>query len=170
MKRILDAIARYARAYEGLEELQDRIHLSVGDQKTGVIGEFYGKLYAQTKYPTAKVTYARPSTTSHDLVVKRRGRRPQKIQVKTVSEFSETKRLSPLHPGWDELYLMRLDRKLKPVGFWVIERDHREEWMKKPLKHRTMPEHDQSRSGSVEFRGRASKLAELNVALREARK
>jgi hypothetical protein len=47
----------YAEAYASFQKLQDENAdlLAVGDQKTGVIGEFFSLLYARSVYPFAKV-------------------------------------------------------------------------------------------------------------------
>jgi len=57
-------------AYAAFQKLQDenRDFLAVGDQKTGVIGEFFGRLYARSIYPSARAVYAAdPSQTGWDL-------------------------------------------------------------------------------------------------------
>ncbi len=43
-----------------------------------------------------------------------------RVQIKTVSGDSETRAISPIHHGWDQLWLIYVDRVSLPVGFWVI--------------------------------------------------
>jgi hypothetical protein len=123
-KHIVNGIRLYAEAYSVFQKLQDDNPelLAVGDQKTGVIGEFFGLLYAQSIYPSAKVGYAAdPSQTGWDLEVSSDECGPDiKIQVKTVSGYSKTRTITPLFPGWDHLYLMYLGRNLMPEGFWIV--------------------------------------------------
>lgn len=122
MKDHFEAIREYARVYALLEGLQRRegALLPVGDQKTGVIAEFYARLYSESHFPGAQLVYGTPSEHAWDITVRRIGQPDHKIQVKAVSAHSTTSRISPIHPGWHELYLMRLDRTLWPEGFWVL--------------------------------------------------
>jgi len=42
------------------------------------------------------------------------------IQTKTISYYSKTCKLSPIHQGWDELHVVYLDAQFQPSGFYVI--------------------------------------------------
>jgi hypothetical protein len=123
-REIIGRINAYAAAYAELQKLQDENpdHLAVGDQKTGVVGEFFGLLYARSIYPSAKISYSPdPSQTGWDLsVCGKRSRRDVKIQVKTVSGYSKKRTITPLFPDWDHLYLVYLGRCLMPQGFWIV--------------------------------------------------
>jgi hypothetical protein len=123
-REIIEGIKAYAEAYARFQKLQDENPdlLAVGDQKTGVIGEFFALLYARSIYPSAKVTYAAdPSQAGWDLKVSGDDAGPDlKIQVKTVSGYSNTRTITPLFPGWDHLYLIYLGRDLMPEGFWIV--------------------------------------------------
>ena len=170
MKEIFGAIAQYARAYRRMECLQqgnDSV-FPTGDQKTGVIAEFYGKLFAQNEYSSAKVSYTRHSTKGCDLIVKESGRRVRKIEVKAVSAYSGAGRISPVHSGWTHLYLFRLDENFQPVGFWVMKRKSFR-GLQFPMRHRAMPVEGKPKSGSAEFNNRESKLAELLKVLCRAK-
>ena len=71
-RQILNGIRVYAEAYASFQKLQDENTdlLAVGDQKTGVIGEFFGLIYARSVYPSAKVNYSSdPSQTGWDLAI-----------------------------------------------------------------------------------------------------
>ena len=155
-KDIQVAIRAYSEAYNRLESFQDRKRLQIGDQKTGVIGEYYAKIYLQKTNPDAIVEYA-PTNKSYDIICKKH-RNKKKIQVKTVSDHSRTSRVSPIHTGYDELFLLRLDRNFKPVGLWVLGNIGY-------LAHRTMPKKGVLKSGSVEFRGGEDRLEELLHAI-----
>jgi hypothetical protein len=117
---IRDAIAEYARAYARLEALQGPSSLLPrGDQKTGCIGEFYARLYLHGVQPTASVTPGHHSNKTWDFEVKA-GDSTRWIQVKTVSAYSRTRVLSPIHRGWHELWVISLDSAFQPDGFWIV--------------------------------------------------
>lgn len=119
-ERIRQAIAKYAAAYERLDRLQRKSDLiPVGDQKTGCIGEFYAYLYLAAKHPAATLSFGGHSQKGWDLEV-RVGGRVRRVQVKTVSGYSRTRRMTPLHRGWDELIVVYLGRDLRPQGFWIV--------------------------------------------------
>jgi len=167
MKEIFDTITQYADAYAALEKLQrskDSL-LPVGDQKTGVIAEFYGRLYAQQQYPEAVLVYGTPSERAWDIIVRRKNQTDHKIQVKSVSAYSETSRVSIIHPGWHELYLIRIDKMLWPEGFWVLLATDAD-WSSDKLKGRTMPKRGAAGSGSRSFTNAADKLPALLEVLK----
>jgi hypothetical protein len=100
---ILEAIATYASAYDGLRKWQETSSLIPrGDQKTGCIGEFYVRLYLRARFPGATFKYGSLSEKGWDVDVSFPGR-TWKIQVKAVSAFAVKRRLSPIHNGWHEL-------------------------------------------------------------------
>ncbi len=60
------------------------------------------------------------------------------VQVKAVSSHSTTRRISPIHEGWNELWLFRLDRSFAPEGLWILDaRDC--DWSNSTLKASTLP-------------------------------
>ena len=166
VRQILEAIRQYAEAYNQLEVIQKTMSgwLPIGDQKTGVIGEFYTEIYLESVYPNAEITFGNTSQQGWDLEVEAV---PKciRVQVKTVSEYSNTRRISPIHSGWDRLFLVYLDRKLFPAGFWEIT-DANIVPAHGALKHRTMPKPDDPSSGSMEFTSREDRLPELLQAIR----
>lgn len=165
VRQILEAIGQYAKAYNQLEDMQTMSDwLPIGDQKTGVIGEFYTKIYLESVYPNAEITFGNPSQQGWDLEVKAVSKFIR-VQVKTVSEYSSTRRMSPIHFGWDRLFLVYLDRELLPAGFWEIT-DVNIVPARGVLKHRTMPKPDDPSSGSMEFTSREDRLPELRRAIR----
>lgn len=118
---ITRAIEHYAKAYQQLNELQ-RVNSNLipeGDQKTGAVGEFYAKLYLQARYPDATIIFGGNSNKAWDIALTQDGI-TRYIQVKTTSAFSKYRKLSPIHHGWDDLYILHLNEGLWPNGFWVI--------------------------------------------------
>jgi hypothetical protein len=126
-KKIFDAIEIYSKAYEELEKIQDEENgkplnekiIPKGDQKTGAIGEFYALLYARQKYSDKTVELA-PMGSRFDIIVAEGN---EKIQVKTISEYSKNK--TTTLKGYADnieftLYLIYLDKSFKPTMFWEI--------------------------------------------------
>ena len=66
----------------------------------------------ETEILRAIESYA-PSSCSWDLEVKEEGKKPIKIQVKTVSDYSKTSRISPIHRGYDQLVSGSLAKLVK---------------------------------------------------------
>jgi hypothetical protein len=117
---VIEAIRDYARAYARLQALQDPTGLiPPGDQKTGCIGEFFVYLYLKSKHPDQTIRFAGHSNKGWDLEVGQHGRE-RRIQTKTVSAYSKTRRLSPISAGWHELFIVYLSRDLLPEGFWIV--------------------------------------------------
>lgn len=166
MKAIFDAIQVYASAYKQLEDIQRSrpIHLPRGDQKTGVIAEFYARLYAAHRFPNSRLEYGSTSEHAWDIRVVDGKTTPHYIQVKAVSAHAELSRVSPLHPGWNELWLMRLDDRLLPEGFWTYLADQ-VSWSRRLIKSSTMPLRGKPNSGSSFYRGGRDELIELWAAL-----
>jgi hypothetical protein len=117
---IYKTILVYAMSYAKLQHQQETSPLiPQGDQKTGCIGEFYAYLYLRAKYPDAKLTYGGHSEKGWDIKVEQPSGQ-WLVQVKTVSAYSASRTISPIHPGWDKLFLVYLDEEFVPRGFWVI--------------------------------------------------
>jgi hypothetical protein len=147
---IESAIGEYARAYKALEDLQEReakkketkpgemLLPHKGDQKTGLIGEYWAIRYARLEFKGATITFGGHSNKGWDLEVKTAGGKSHYIQVKTASAFGKGG-LSPicspkqtpaskdgqeLPDFWNELWLLWLDRDFKPVTLWKLKPEH----------------------------------------------
>jgi hypothetical protein len=117
--KLQDTIELYADAYDRLERLQDQLPwIPSGDQKTGCIGEYYAYVYLLSRHDDEKISFGNHSQKGWDIKVEESV--PQYIQVKTISEFSETRTMSPIHKGWSQLFIIYLNKSLEPEGFWVI--------------------------------------------------
>lgn len=164
---ILDSIRSYAKAYDILETLQERYShfMPSGDQKTGVIGEFYSMLYLQRTYPKSSISLGNAAQKGWDIEVSQSKGRSKYIQVKTVSGFSKTRRISPIHHGWDKLFLMYLDKKLFPIGFWIVD-DSAMVKSDEELIGKTMPIPGKENTGSAAFKNRIDQLSELLEAFK----
>ena len=161
---VFRAIRLYASAYGRLEFLQRNDMLPIGDQKTGVIAEFYAGIYAERHF--AKVEYGHSSQSAWDMKVSRtKMGKLEAVQVKAVSDFSRTRRVSPIHPGWDQLWLVCLNTKLEPYAFKIIYAGE-VEWTASTLNNRVMPGGEEQKAGSVEFQAAKNKTSELLSAIR----
>jgi hypothetical protein len=119
---IQKVIKSYAKAYGALQEYQENSSLiPLGDQKTGCIGEFYVYLFLQDKFPKATLTYGNHSQKGWDIKLTKPDKSVVTIQVKTVSAYSKTRQISPIHHGWNELHLVYLDRGFQPLGYWIVD-------------------------------------------------
>jgi hypothetical protein len=167
--RIIKAIRQYSRAYQELDDLQgeDRL-IPIGDQKTGCIGEFYAMLYVKATNPKSPVRFTKPSSKGWDIEVELPGSDMQKIQVKTVSAYSKKRMMTPIHEGWDDLYVLHLDRHLEPDGFWIVPKatiSARE----MPLRGMRCPDPEKGRIGSRSIHFGENLVAELRRGISQSR-
>ena len=140
IENLLKAIESYSKAYHELEELQkheikleDRL-MPIGDQKTGAIGEFYALMYLKKVYPKNNVRFCKnPIQKGYDIeIISNQDSDNKKISIKTVSEFSKTKKVSNIKkenedkktPKIDyckiELHIISLNKEFKPNGYWIL--------------------------------------------------
>jgi len=136
---VSDAIEAYAKAYALLEKIQNpdskpeessRL-MPTGDQKTGCIGEYWAMRFARNRWPKKICKFGTHSEHGWDIQVEGTSSR---IQVKTVSGWSKSRRLSPIHnpttrpkkasvdwAPWTDLWLIYLSKDLIPTGFWQLK-------------------------------------------------
>jgi len=115
----------YAEAYRDFEEIQKAPDFDfvpeIGDQKTGIIGEsFIFEYLKRQRYKN--IEFGGHSQKGWDKKHSH-GLAPNGVvlvQVKTVSAFSKTRSISPLHlaPDYCELYLVSLNENLIPDNIW----------------------------------------------------
>ena len=96
-----------------------------------------------------------------------KGKTDLRVQVKTVSEYSKTRRISPIHKGWDDLFLLFVDERLSPTGFWIVSKKDLKISLVS-LKNRVMPKPGNDRTGSKVFKGKFDRLSEMLEALGKA--
>ncbi len=119
MDKISNIISKYAEIYSNFEKLQNDNLLANGDQKTGVIGEYYAKIYIENILKS-KAKYAN-NGAPHDLEYSDNNKLV-KVQVKAVSYYSKTRTIAPLNmndEAFDYLYLISLDKNFKPDAFYI---------------------------------------------------
>jgi hypothetical protein len=121
---IFKAIREYAEVYSTFEKLQKETSSLLpkhGDQKTGIIGEFYVYQYLRDK---RDLKYSEHGNAWDIEYTDEKTNKIVKIQVKTaLTGFSKTNTLSPIKKGWDFIYLVSLNKKFMPNGFWINKYD-----------------------------------------------
>jgi len=123
--RFIEVVKKYAEAYRDFEEIQKAPDFDfvpeTGDQKTGIIGEAFIFEYLKRQgHPGLE--FGNHSQKGWDIKYPF-GLVPNGVvlvQVKTVSAFSKTRKLSPIHfaPEYCELYLVSLNELLIPDNVW----------------------------------------------------
>lgn len=129
--QIQGLIQDYAKVYSSFEEFQKNNKiLPKGDQKTGVIGEYYGKCYADTLDKDNSSRYASSGEVFDLIYTDTRTHKHIRVQVKTVSAHSKTRTIAPLNlkkidgnNPFDYLYLIDLDKGFKPIAFYINSYD-----------------------------------------------
>ena len=131
ISKVWRAIKSYAAAYRTLEKLQPdqpnnpgQSLLKKGDQKTGVIGEFYVYLYLKARHPDSSVQYKGHSEGGIDISIDGHA-----VEVKTVSAYSDKRGISPIHRrktgngcGLDvQLFVVYLNEGFEPARVWFFE-------------------------------------------------
>jgi hypothetical protein len=121
---IRQLIHDYSMIYCQFENFQNENIMPSGDQKTGVIAEYYAKLYIEN-HLGFKCEYAKPGG-SYDISFINGVKKEIRVQVKGVSAHSKTRTIAPLSlynkeekAAFDLLYLIDLDLYFKPVGFYI---------------------------------------------------
>ena len=132
-------VKNYAKAYSAFEKMQKELDFVPvkGDQKTGVVGEAYIYEYLR-KQGYKKIEFGKTSQESWDIKYKQKenDRRYIKIQVKTVSEFADKKIISHIRPGFDILYLVKLNKDFYPINILKVTTD--KDWPE--IKHKEYPQ------------------------------
>ena len=117
-KQFIQLISNYAQIYSEFEQFQKNNSFvpTNGDQKTGVIGEAFIYQYLSKK---GKINLEFGSTSEKAWDIK--DGENIKYQVKTVSAYSKTQRISPIHRGWDYLYLVHLTTDFIPDKVLLVK-------------------------------------------------
>jgi len=124
--KFIEVVKKYAEAYRDIEEIQKATDFDfvpeTGDQKTGIIGEAFIFEYLK-RQGYCGLEFGRTTQKGWDMKYSF-GLAPNEVvlvQVKTVSAFSKTKTISPIHfaPDYCELYLVSLNEDLIPDNIWM---------------------------------------------------
>jgi hypothetical protein len=122
----IDVVKKYAKAYDDLEKIQKDKNFDyvpiVGDQKTGVIGEAFIFEYLKRQgHPDLEFGSAAEKAWDIKYPFGLALNGVVLVQVKTVSAFSKTRAISPIHfaPDYCELYLVSLNKDFIPDAIWM---------------------------------------------------
>ena len=117
-KQFIKLIRNYAQVYSEFEHFQKANSFipTNGDQKTGVIGEAFIYQYLSKKGKT-NLEFGSTSEKAWDI----KDENNIRYQVKTVSAYSQTQRISPIHKGWDYLYLVHLTTDFIPDKILLVK-------------------------------------------------
>jgi len=179
-EKIGKLIQRYAEVYQDFEELQkqkvDNPELTGGDQKTGVIAEYYAKCYIEATFGV-EATYAKAGKP-FDISYNAKSGKLVEVQVKGVSEHSETRAIAPLrlidsegNPAFDYLYLVDLDRNFLPAGLYINTWEQvtsKTEEGRIKIQGSKMRDTEKGRGGSAVYDFTDNKVEELKKALPRA--
>lgn len=131
----LEIIKLYSEVYfkfENFQKNKDNIFIpKTGDQKTGIIGEALIFEYLSRQNETG-LNFGTHSEKGWDIESSK-----YRYQVKTVSAFSKTKILSPIHKGWNYLYLIQLNVNFLPER--VLKIENPSNWNKDIIKGMKFP-------------------------------
>lgn len=154
------AIKQYAAGYEALEDLQKSERNQhwlpkKGDQKTGLIGEYWAMRYARVFFKDAEFAFGGHSERAWDIQIKRPRNKLLRIQVKAASAYGKGKLSDIHHPNgqkesksWDELWLIYLERDMMPGALWRLKPSDVDFKEEKPLTGKSI-----RRSSSAENTG-----------------
>lgn len=110
-------VRQYAKVYSEFEAIQEKMEFipDKGDQKTGLIGEAYIYEYL-SRLGTKGLEFGTHSEKGWDIKSSK-----YKFQIKTVSDYSNSKKVSTIHEGWDFLYFVYLNKKFEPEQILKIQ-------------------------------------------------
>ncbi len=123
IKNVID-FGSQQRNFENFQS-SNKFLLPSGDQKVGVIGEFYCMLFLKNLYPAPEfeINFSENRVDEiYDIKITKSGKDYKNIQVKTVSIYSKTRLTSKINnpDKFDELIVISLDMNLYPNGLWLI--------------------------------------------------
>ena len=133
-------VKNYAKAYAMFEKFQhaeQNIFIpKKGDQKTGVIGEAYIYEYLSRKGERG-LAFGGHSEKGWDIKTSKRT-----YQVKTVSAYSKTEVVSPIHDNWNFLYLIHLNYSFEPDKVYCVKNPNPGNWTKSVVRGVKFPKDD----------------------------
>ncbi|CAD5258198.1 MULTISPECIES: hypothetical protein [unclassified Imperialibacter] len=174
---IKSLIEKYAEVYGKFEALQDKNCKSLpgGDQKTGVIAEYYVKCYIE--YSNHVVAEYASHGSPFDISYTSNSGQTIRAQVKAVSAHSKTRIIAPLrlfddegNRTFDDLYLVELGYDFSPVGLYINSFEAIQQRVNNPSRKRIqgskmIDSTDQKKPGSSFFDFSENKVDELLRAI-----
>ena len=126
MTEIESALENYANGYNALWSVVNRPNSEFpqGGVSVGTIAEYYAKKYLEAKYLGWSVEYGKANERAWDIKVSR-DTEVITFQVKSTSLFNESRTLSKLVKGFDQLIVISLDCMFFPYQAYLFENvDH----------------------------------------------
>lgn len=148
------AIFAYARANADLWALiqEHPNYFPRGVISCGSIAELYTLMYLKRLRKTETVKYGRSNEKAWDLEVLLKGGKLIKYQVKAVSPYNKSRRITNLVTGFDYLIVMEFEECFFPTNVYLFE-DAKVFLTPKKIKTLTVPDLGHaSRCGSAVFR------------------
>lgn len=110
MDKIYTAIDDYAKSYLQLWRIirEENNHFPTCSISSGSIAEFYAKIYLEEKYPNSDVVFGASNEKAWDIKVTTEFEDEILFQVKSTSDYSKSRKVSPLTKGFDQLIVITL--------------------------------------------------------------
>ncbi|GAB3535728.1 MULTISPECIES: hypothetical protein [Vibrionaceae] len=110
MDKIYSAIDDYANSYLKLWRIvqEENAHFPTCSISSGSIAEFYAKKYLEEKYPNSHISFGASNEKAWDIKVITESEEVVLFQVKSTSDYSKSRKLSPLTKGFDQLIVITL--------------------------------------------------------------
>lgn len=120
---IYEALTAYEEAYHKLwTQIQNHPdEFPQGAISPGTIAEYYVKKYLEAKYPDSEVVFGSSNEKSWDIKVKKPNDDVIFYQVKSISGFNKTRKLSRLERGFDKLIVIDMDCTFFPTQAFMFE-------------------------------------------------
>ena len=109
----------YSRLWEHVQENPDQF--PSGSISVGTIAEYYAKKFLEEKHRGSRVSFGRANEKSWDIQVLSINGEKTLYQVKSISLFNKTRKLSPLVEGFDSLIVISMDCEFMPFQVYLFE-------------------------------------------------
>ncbi|EHH1187241.1 hypothetical protein OTE47_004470 [Vibrio vulnificus] len=122
MTEVETALDEYAKGYNALWSIVNKSESEFpsGSISVGSIAEYFVKKHLEAKYPDCKVEYGKANERAWDIKVSSSSVEI-KFQVKSNSLFNQSRKLSKLVKGFDQLIVISLDCNFFPYQAYLFE-------------------------------------------------
>lgn len=180
IKKLIKDYSELYSLFEILQEGKSSI-FPTGDQKTGVIAEYYAKCYIEKYLAKPETVFYAKTNKPYDIEYQTKSGDTIKVQVKAVSAHSKSRRIAPINVNkvdgkpFDYLYLIDLNVNFIPIGFYINTYDSIEKVLLNKKDDRTKLSGTEmkgqslgvkSKSGSVLLNFRENQIKELLQAIK----
>ncbi|EHY9871162.1 hypothetical protein K9517_004442 [Vibrio vulnificus] len=122
MTEVETALDEYAKGYNALWSIvnNSESEFPSGSISVGSIAEYFVKKHLEAKYPDCNVEYGKANERAWDIKVSSSSVEI-KFQVKSNSLFNQSRKLSKLVKGFDQLIVISLDCNFFPYQAYLFE-------------------------------------------------